>query len=141
MKKIISLAIALLFLAALPGTMFAVENNQDSKEAIALASTRYTYIDYATCNLVINSSGKASMTATLDCDNSVDSTRISAYLQKYDSGWKTLKHWAQNYNSSYAAWGNHYYVASGYQYRVLVYYYAYSGSNTESTSLSCSKTY
>jgi hypothetical protein len=59
--------------------------------------------------------------------------RISAYLQYYDDGWYTDAHWTVDRDGSYAVLSKERYVVRG-EYRLLVYYYAYSGNSFESTS-------
>lgn len=98
-------------------------------------ATDYTYISVTTTNLEINSIGKACCAATLTCYAGTDSNRISAYLQRYNNGtWTTLQHWTQDTTGSRGTLYKEYYVTSGYQYRLRVYYYAYEGSNTESAT-------
>ncbi len=96
---------------------------------------RFTYISYTNTSISINSSGKASCTAKLSASSNVDRVYISGYLQRYDNGWTKT-----SYSSSCNLLSSHY-VTSGYQYRYIVYYYAYDGSNSESTSGSRTASY
>lgn len=98
----------------------------------------FTYINYATCGMDINSSGKASMASTIVAySGTVDQVRMNNYLQRYQDGsWTTVKSWSQTTEGTIGVWAKSYYVTSGYNYRQKTYFYVYDGSTViESTSL------
>lgn len=140
MKRMLVILLVLAFVFSMSATALAVEDIKE--EAGSDIGLMYTYINYATCSININSSGRADMAATFDCYSSVQKTRISARLQQYDGGWKTVNSWVKEANSDYVAWSQSYYVAKGYQYRLYCFYYAYIGGTVvEGTTLTHYDTY
>ena len=126
LKKAIIVITAIAVATSGLGTVFAVADNGDSLD--------YTFISSVITNLAINASGKASCSATIYCYPGTDSVRISAYLQRNVSGsWVTVQHWSESSSGNYGSMYKEYYVTSGYQYRLYVYYYAYEGDDVEST--------
>jgi len=128
-RKTVILIVAVVMLLSFSNIALATTNEDDG------GANDYTYISSTITNLEITSVGKACCAATITCYSGTDSNRISAYLQRYVSGsWTTVQHWAQTTTGSRGVLYKEYYVTSGYQYRLRVYYYAYEGSNTESTT-------
>ena len=141
MKKFFVLIFTLLLLLSFAGTAFAAEDEQASISDLGRDNLRFTYIVSVDANLNI-SAGSAAMIAEIICVPSVDSCRISAYLQRYVNGaWVTLQNWSQNYGTYYGSWSNSYGVTSGYNYRLRVYFYAYDGDSRESTYLTSTEYY
>lgn len=140
MKKVLCIVVAVLLFVAFSTTAFATEYTKDEVPETN-PGVRYTLIYYARIGFEINGSGLALMNATLQGMSGVDRVRISAYLQKYDGGWKTVQHYSDEEYSDFLVWGNTRYVVSGYTYRLRVYYYAYDGSQVESTYLTLYDTY
>ena len=133
-KKLWIFLSAIVLLASFSGVAYA----KTPMETEALSSNgdfgaKYTYIRSTSVNLTINTIGKATCSATLSAYSCVDRVRISAYLQYYDGAWYTEKHWIVEEDGTYAVLSKERYVASGYQYRLLVYYYAFSDDDSEST--------
>ena len=134
-KKLWIFLSAIVLLASFNGVAYA----KTPVETGTLSSSgdfgaKYTYIRSTSVNLTINSIGKATCSATLSAYSCVDRVRISAYLQHYKGGWVTDKQWIVEEDGTYAVLSKERYVARGFQYRLLVYYYAFSGDNSESTS-------
>ena len=133
-RKILLMAVSILLVFSVCGTAAAGDLPIKASESDGDYSVRYTYISYTSCNFAIASNGKASMSASISGYSNVSSVRICGYLQRYNGGWQTVKSLNVLTSGSYGVMTKTWYVSQGYQYRWLVYYYAYSGSNTESTS-------
>jgi hypothetical protein len=133
------LSVVLVFSISL--TAYAANSENEPASANGDISIMMTYISSTYCNLDISSSGLAECSASVNAYSGTDSVSISMYLQKYNSGWSTVRHWTTSANGTYVSILRNYYVMSGYTYRVLVYYYAYEGSQTESLSRSNSEYY
>ena len=104
----------------------------------------WTYIHTVYDWMGIDSSGKASMVSDMDTySGSVTQVKMVNYLQRYqNSTWSTVNSWSQTTSGTYGYWSNTYYVYSGYNYRLLTYFYAYNGSTlVESTSLTSGTVY
>jgi len=130
LKKVLTIAlfIALLFSMCITGYASDFSELKEPPEI----GVKMTYINSAYTSLSISSSGQSNSYAMMIAYSSVDSVRISMYLQRYDNGWKTVKHWAQNFTGTTGSLSKAWYVTHGYEYRVLTYYYAYDGSSSES---------
>lgn len=139
-KRLLCVLLSLVLLCTLPLPVLAVDDITiepgDAEIGIML-----TYISAYGYDLNINSSGLASCSANMTAYPGTDSVSISMYLQKYDGGWSTVKHWSKSAETNYAFLSGSYYVMSGYTYRVLVYFYAYEGSATESLNHTDSQYY
>lgn len=133
MRKRIILFIALAICITSTTTCLAASSSV--KEDNFEVGVKYAYIQNVTVGLNISSNGIASMLSSIDAQSTVDSVTISSYLQKYDNGWKTVQHWTEKTNSNSAYLSKNYAVASGHYYRVQTYFYAYDGSQCESTSV------
>ncbi len=133
-KKTICLLLTVLLLCAFPVAGFASDDDDLSNSADGDVSILMTYIRSYDYNLVINGSGLATCGASLTAYAGTDSVKLSMYLQKYNNGWSTLQHWTKEANGTYVSSSKSYYVTSGYNYRLLVYFYAYEGSAVESLS-------
>lgn len=83
----------------------------------------------------ISTDGKASISVYLTARN-VDSVKIDASLQQLKNGnWVTIKSWTNTSAGTYAGVSGTYYVAKGYQYRILSNGYVYqNGIVLENTS-------
>lgn len=127
-KKTTGLIIVIVILLSFSNFAFATTSEDDGGGAVD-----YTYISSTVTNLEINAAGKASCSANIICYSGTDRNRISAYLQRNVSGsWVTVQHWSKDTTGTYGSLYKEYYVTSGYQYRLRVYYYAYDGDNSES---------
>lgn len=133
LKRTLIVMLTLVVTISLCGTAFAADNRVDSSRGNM--SIMFTYISSIYTDLTISSSGVASCTATITAYSGIDSVKISGYLQYYNNGWITLKSWSQTTSGTYGSMAKTYSVSEGYNYRFLVYYYVYDGSNVvESTS-------
>lgn len=83
----------------------------------------------------ISTDGKASVSVYLTARN-VDSVKIDASLQQLKNGnWVTIKSWTNTSAGTHAGISGTYYVAKGYQYRILSNGYVYqNGIILENTS-------
>ncbi len=133
-RKLLLMTVAIMLVFSVGGTALAEGRTPEASESGGDYSICYTYISYTSCNFSIAADGKATMTATINGYSNVDSVKISGYLQRYNNGWQTVKSWSETTSGRYGIMSKTWYVSQGYQYRWLVYYYAYSGSNVESTS-------
>ena len=138
MKRFLQVFLVALLLCAFTVTVYATSDKSEVSNPTAI---RMTYISTTYCSLSISGSGLATSTAYMYAYPGTDKVKISMYLQRYNNGWSTLKHWTAEANGTYVSMGRNQYVASGYTYRVLVYFYAYEGSQSESTSGSDSEYY
>ena len=124
MKKWIALLLVVMFSLSLTTTAFATDDSQEAaKPDVTLLD--FTYIVYTNCGFEISGNGVAECQASILCSTSIDRIRISSYLQKYDGGWVTVRHWTQDTYDNYATFDEVYNVVSGYAYRHYCYYYAY----------------
>ena len=135
MKRIFIVVLAVLLLAAFPGVAFASEDTEKAEEASGGGiGICYTYINCTAIDFDINASGYATMYADVYAISG-STTRLSAYLQRYDGGWGTVQHYSKSSDTNFCYWSAGRYVTSGYQYRLLVYYYAYYDGSSERTSM------
>lgn len=101
-----------------------------------IISPMYTYISNAEALLSINSSGKATAEVYVTGNSEVTSIKATINLQQYKNGsWATIKTWSESSSSKILNFIDTYYVSSGYTYRVQSTVTAYSGQNSESTTL------
>ncbi len=133
-KKIFSL----LTIIALLVCTINVQALADGEEIKLIKSNdvglRYTYITVASTTLSINSSGTATTSSYVTASSSIDKVILSSFLQKQSSsGWTTIKSWSKTCNSTSGGMSNTINVSEG-SYRVITYFYAYDGSNCESTN-------
>lgn len=104
-----------------------------------IISPMYTYISTAKTQLNIDSNGKADVTTYLTGNTNVTSTKATIRLQRYINGsWTTIKTWNESSNSRVLIFNDTYNVASGYDYRVQSVVTAYSGTQSESNTLTSS---
>ena len=138
-KKSICVLLTMVLLCAFPVAGLAIEEPNESADGdFGILMTYISSYDY---NLSINSSGLASCGASVTAYPGTDSVKISMYLQRYDGGWSTVQHWTKEADGTYVSLVKSYYVTSGYNYRMLVYFYAYEGSAVESLSRTDSQYY
>lgn len=130
LKKIFLCILVIAVICSSTVTGFAADKLDIAEKPIGVG-TRMTYISYISTKLTISSYGLASCWSRIIAYPGTDSVRISMYLQKYDNGWKTVKHWAQNYNDYMGLLTKEWFIVSGSYYRVKTYYYAYEGSDYE----------
>jgi len=133
-KKSICLLLTVVLLCAFPVSGLASDIQEPDESADGAVGILMTYIHYYDYNLSINSSGLASLGSSVTAYPGTDKVKISMYLQRYNSGWSTVQHWTKEAVGTYVSLVKSYYVTSGYNYRLLVYFYAYEGSAVESLS-------
>lgn len=132
MRKILYFIFVVALLCSISNTGFAADTSVEPIEI----GTRMTYIRSISTKLSITSTGLSTARAKIYACSGVDKVRISMYLQRYDNGWKMVKHWRQDFDAANGSLLKKWYVMSGYNYRVITYFYAYDGSNSECTSRS-----
>lgn len=141
-KRILSFILCCFMLLASGTQAFAAESNiSDSPSATFLISPRMNYIVQAKGSLYIDSKG----IATVDCSvygyqGTTTRVEISANLQQYKSGrWVTLKTFTAENDSHRTSLTDTYSVTKGYSYRVQASIKAYSGSSTETRTVTSSE--
>ena len=139
MRKIFIVVLAVLLLVSFPGIAVAAEDSQDEAPGGGMG-VDWTYINYTTISFDISGTGYATMGASMNAVAGA-TTRISAYLQRYSGGWQTVQHYGDDSNTNELIWGAGRYVASGYDYRLLVYYYAYVDGDSERTTMTSYEVY
>lgn len=132
----ITIVLVVTMLLAMSVTGYAAENEEPPEKGIKM-----TYITSVYTSLSISSGGLSNSYADMTAYPGVDSVRISMHLQRYDNGWKTVQHWAQDFNGTMGSLSRNWYVTSGYNYRVLTYFYAYDGTQSESISRTHERSY
>ena len=140
-KKSICVLLTMVLLCAFPVAGLASDIEEPNEAADGDIGLLMTYISTYDYNLSINSSGLASLGASVSAYPGADKVKISMYLQRYDGGWSTVQNWSKEAASTYVSLVKSYYVTSGYNYRMLVYFYAYEGSQVESLSRTDSQYY
>ena len=136
LKKTICMLLTVVLVCAFPVAGMASDVDEPNESANGDIGILMTYISTYDYNLVINSSGLASCGASVSAYPGTDKVKISMYLQRYNSGWSTVQHWTKEAAGTYVSLAKNYYVTKGYNYRLLVYFYAYEGSAVESLSRS-----
>ena len=134
LKKTVVMILSLVLILTFSGTAFAADPSEAQTEPSGEMGIMLTYISSTLTNLNIDTSGTADCVARIDAYDGVDKVTVSAYLEKYDNGWSTLKHWSESYDGTYYAMIKSRYVEEGYLYRIRAYFYAYDGNNSESVS-------
>ena len=135
-KKIIIFLLVMLMTGIF--TMPSVASSSEVNDDIGV-SPMFTYIIDAETQIFINSSGKATVETYLTGNNQVTSTKAIINLQQYKNGrWTTIKTWNESSSTRILNFSSTYYVNSGYSYRVQSTVTAYSGTNSESTTLTSS---
>lgn len=133
MKGIRAFALALMLVVTVFTLPAHAATNTENIENSVIA--RFTNIRQFSNYLTIDSFGKATVTSTLDA-RYCDEVSIYASLQQYSGGqWTTIKSWSNYQYGTAVEMSESWYVASGYQYRLVSYGYVYSGGELlESTS-------
>lgn len=137
-----SILVALVGVVSLSGgsNIYAdnVVNTNDSK----IVAPYMDYINDATVGLKITSSGEAQVRSSIvGYSSTVDKVKIEATLQQYKNGsWTDLKTWTKSFSSYKGNLGETYQVSKGYSYRVVTKFTAYSGSKSETQTVTGSET-
>ena len=113
------------------------DNNDYSHELEGLDGTpslsRWTYTSSTTQAISINSSGTATVTASVTgyYDKAVKVVMYMYLQRSTDSGWTNLASYQHTFNSYHGA-AEHYYstCAKGYNYRLRCSYYVYAEDGT-----------
>ncbi|MBU5314471.1 hypothetical protein KQI38_20815 [Tissierella carlieri] len=135
-KKFITLLLVMILVSSF--SMSVLANITELNDEVVI-SPMFTYISMAEAEIFINSSGKATVETYLTGNSKVTSTKATIKLQQYRGGsWTTIKTWDESSNSRILNFSSTYYVSSGYEYRVQSIVTAYSGTQSESTTLTSS---
>ncbi len=126
-KRLTALALGIVCICSV-GVSYA-ENNDGNCSAQAIggtASPMYTGISSTTMGFDINSNG------SLYCSGSTSAwsgykAGVVVELQKNDGGWTTIKTWS-DYDDTFAAVDNNWFVEDGYSYRLKITHYAYDSN-------------
>ena len=133
-KKTITLMLVMLLVSI--SAMPALADTTLESDNRIIISPMYTYISQAKAQISINSSGKATVETYLSGNSKVTSTKATIRLQQYKGGnWTTIKTWNERNNSRILDFDDTYTVSSGYEYRVQSTVTAYSGSQSESITV------
>ena len=123
-RAVYSLILVICILSSSLGA-FAAENDVQGEY-----SMRWSNIDAIGAGLTINSTGYSTCTTSLEITNSGDSGTLYMYLQRYANGsWTDVTSWSTS-GSTYLSQTGHYYVSSGYNYRVHAIAYIFNSSGT-----------
>lgn len=131
--KVIIVVLIISLFCSISITGYAADNERLTEKS-PTNGIKMTYIQSVHTSLSISSGGLSNSYAFITSYSGTDKLRISMYLQRYDNGWKTVKHWVKDFYNTYGSLTKDWYVAHGYEYRVLTYFYAYDGSASESIS-------
>jgi hypothetical protein len=135
-RKLIPVLLAMLLVISSTMAVSAIGNDLDDEIII---SPMFTYIFRAEAQIYINSSGKATAITDVFGNKSVTSTRAIVRLQQLrDEGWVTIRSWTETSNTRFLNFAGTYNVPKGYYYRVQSTVTAYSGSQSETTTLTTS---
>ncbi len=104
-------------------------------------SPQMDYIVQAKGNLYINSSGVATVTSSVyGYQGTTTRVEISAKLQQYNGGkWVTLKTYTASSDSHRTSLSESYKISKGYSYRMQATIKAYSGSKSETQTVTSSE--
>ena len=136
MKKILLIVLAIVLILSFNSIAFAKESTKTAQEENSFLNPimpLWSTIANISASLDI-SGGTAYMSASISTYGA-DSVAINAYLQRYiNNSWTTIRYYPNSFSGSSGSWGVNRSVSSGYDYRLLVYYYAYEGGSlVEST--------
>lgn len=137
-----SILVALVGVVSLSGVSSIYANNVVNTNDSKIVVPYMDYINDATVGLKITSGGEAQVTSSIVGYSSlVDKVKIEATLQQYKNGsWTDLKTWTKFYSSYKGNLGETYQVSKGYSYRVVTKFTAYSGSKSETQTVTGSET-
>ena len=141
-KQILSFALCCLMLIACGIQAWAAEiDTTPSSIATFVIAPRMDYIAQAKGSLYIDSNGVATVKCSVyGYDNLATRVEISANLQQYKSGrWVTLKTFTAESDSHSTNLTETYNVSKGYSYRVQATIKAYSGSKSETQTVTSSE--
>lgn len=100
----------------------------------AFAKVEWTHIDGLGAGLTIGTLGYATCTATVEISNSTDTGTLYMYLQRYVNGsWTNVTYWSTS-GTVDVSLGGHYYVTSGYSYRVHAIAYIFTSGTLVETA-------
>lgn len=128
-KRIFSILLSCVLLFCVSSPVFA-----SSGSSYQIGDPRYIYTDSTQTKLTISSSGTATVTAKISGKiNTTTYVEVDAYLEQYSAGaWRIVDSWSKSSSSTGTTLQETTSVSKGYKYRVKAFYYAYSGSNSES---------
>lgn len=141
-KQIVSFTLCcLIFIACGTQALAAEIHTTPSSVANFVIAPRMDYIAQAKGSLYIDSNGVATVKCSVyGYDNLATRVEISANLQQYKSGrWDTLKNFTAESDSHSTSLSETYSISKGYSYRVQATIKAYSGSASESRTVTSSE--
>lgn len=136
-RKLITVILAMILVIS--STMPVSANTNELNDEIII-SPMFTYISTAQAQIHIDSNGKATVYTDVYGNSSVTSTRATIRLQQLrgDGSWTTIRTWNESSNTRILKFNGTYNVPKGYYYRVQSVVTAYSGTQSESTTLTTS---
>lgn len=137
-----SILVALVGVVSLSGGSNIYANNMVNTNDSKIVAPYMDYINDATVGLKITSGGEAQVRSSIvGYSSTVDKVKIEATLQQYKNGsWTDLKTWTKSFSSYKGNLGETYQVSKGYSYRVVTKFTAYSGSKSETQTVTGSET-
>ncbi len=133
-KRLISVFVCVMFLFATP--VYATTDPVQADAVDNVSVMRMTYISSCSANLNISTSGTATVQSSIVGVTSVTSVKIVATLQYYNAGvWTPLQSWTQTATGRTLTISPTRSVGSGYTYRVVSKVTAYSGSSSETATV------
>lgn len=127
-KKILSIVLVICILSTGLGA-FAATN-----QTMQPYSVMYTHIDALGAGLSMGALGYATCISSLEITNSTDTGTLYMFLQRYVSGsWTNITSWSVSGTPNLNQTG-HYYVTSGYSYRVHAIAYIYTNGTLVETA-------
>lgn len=132
--RILSIALIICILTTGIGAFAAEE------QTASLKSVMWTHVDALGAGLSIGALGYTTCTSSLEITNSADTGTLYMYLQRYVSGsWVNVTSWSVSGSPNLNQTG-HYYVTSGYSYRVHAIAYIYTNGTLDETATQDSNT-
>lgn len=124
-RDLLSIILVICLLTSSVGAYASENTLQDG-----IYSPMWSNVDALGAGLTITSMGYATCTTSLEITNSGDTGTLYMYLQRYANGsWTDVTSWSTS-GSFYVSQTGHYYVSSGYYYRVHAIAYIFSSSGT-----------
>lgn len=144
-KHLITLGLLVFLLSQTAIPVCAAEYPSSPTETLSCTSVvvpRMKYTARVATNLIIDSKGKATVTASVDGYKNITSkVSISAELQRYQNGkWTVVTTFSDSSNSHRARLYETHKVSKGYKYRVVVTSTAIHNGKSETRTVTSSST-
>lgn len=137
-KRITVLSLVLCIMCLGSANVFATSlMEEDLQEDFLEISPYMDYITRSSCNLYIDSGGRATINCSIyGYQGTTTKVSITANLQQYKGGkWVDIKTFTQSSNSHRTSLSETVSISKGYTYRVSTQVKAYSGSSVQNRNL------